>query len=275
MAAKPALKETMPKAPGSAARRPRRRAVTGSLFKQALGITKLDGTELLRALYRLRHGRAPGGEAVIAGARAALQRDDRTIGAQIGPGGASEPEVAFGVCVGAGLACRLEGKQQVVLCCCRAADTASGAFPETLRLAAEWRLPVIFVCENDQPASAAARRSALKPGLVLARAHGYGGETASCDGTNVLEVREAVEAACFAARHGKGPVLIEALTCRGPQAGAQVPPDELAYWQARDPIAKFRVMVAEADAVSPAQADAIEKDVAAEFSGAPRAAKKR
>lgn len=177
------------------------------------------------------------------------------------------------VAVGAGIACNFNKQQQVVLCFFGDGAANNGTFHESLNLAAIWDLPVVFICENNQFAMSFPAKVGFKAGNVHSRAAGYGMDGVSCDGMMVLEVREAVAKAVAKARAGGGPSLIEAVTYRyrgHSRSDAQNyrTKEEVDEWKAKDPIELFKIVLGEADAVSPDAADAIEKEVEAEVSAA-------
>lgn len=177
------------------------------------------------------------------------------------------------VATGAALACKFNRKGQVVLCFFGDGAANNGAFHEALNLAAIWDLPVVFICENNQFAMSFPAKIGFRAGNVHTRADSYGMEGVSCDGMRALDVREAVSKACERARAGKGPTLIEALTyChRGhsrSDAQSHRTKDEVEEWKAKDPISQFRIILAEADAVTPDQADKIEVEVIEEIQAA-------
>lgn len=119
--------------------------------------------------------------------------------------------------------------------------TNEGAFHESLNLAALWKLPVIFVCENNLYGEFTRqdRHQVIKD--VAERAAAYGMPGVIVDGNDVLVVREAMRDAIARARSGEGPTLLEAKTYRhrghfeGDMARYR-PKEEVEYWLARDPI---------------------------------------
>jgi pyruvate dehydrogenase E1 component alpha subunit len=119
-----------------------------------------------------------------------------------------------------------------------------GAFHEALNIASVWNLPVVFVCENNQYAMSTSieRSTAVKD--VAGRAAAYGMPGVIVDGNAFAEVAEASFAAVQRARQGLGPSLIEAKTYRTrghsrSDRNRYRSKDEIAAWQARDPIAAF------------------------------------
>jgi len=111
-------------------------------------------------------------------------------------------------------------------------------------MAALWRLPVIFLCENNRWASTTAHAESAAGGSISARAAGYGIPGESVDGNDVLAVHDAVSRAAERARRGDGPSLIEAHTIRWVghfegDAQAYRGRDEVTDGRVRDPIARL------------------------------------
>jgi acetoin:2,6-dichlorophenolindophenol oxidoreductase subunit alpha len=161
--------------------------------------------------------------------------------------------VGAGLPVANGLAweARYSGRDSVCVAFFGDGATNIGAFHEALNLAAIWRLPVIFICENNLYGEYS-HMSATTPISKLAdRAVSYGMPGEQVDGNDVLAVRSVVGAAVARARAGEGPSLVEALTYRHGghsrgDAGKYRPDSEVAAWKARDPIDQFgRQMTAE------------------------------
>ncbi|HET6448659.1 MAG TPA: thiamine pyrophosphate-dependent enzyme, partial [Conexibacter sp.] len=120
-------------------------------------------------------------------------------------------------------------------------STNIGAFHESLNLAAVWKLPCIFVCENNLYGEYSPLSSTTPVERLAERAAGYAMASAVVDGNDVLAVREATAAAAARARAGEGPTLVEALTYRHKGHSRSDPatyrPDgELEAWLERDPI---------------------------------------
>jgi acetoin:2,6-dichlorophenolindophenol oxidoreductase subunit alpha len=153
------------------------------------------------------------------------------------------------VAVGAGLSAQLRGTQQVTLAFFGDGAANEGAFHESLNLAAIWKLPVIFLCENNGYAVSTAMTDVCAGGSIAARAAAYGIPGASVDGQDVLQVWRCVQDAVDRARHGDGPTLIESLTYRfrehsemsaGFSWGEYRSSEEVKEWSSRDPIGSFR-----------------------------------
>jgi pyruvate dehydrogenase E1 component alpha subunit len=145
---------------------------------------------------------------------------------------------------GAGLACQLQKKDSVVLCFFGDGASNEGTFHESLNMAGKWRLPVVYICENNLYGMSVAFSRACAVTDVCGRARGYAMEGMKVDGQKVLEVREAVLEAAERARKGGGPTLIEAMTYRYRGHSRSDPrvyrtKEEEAYWHGRDPIKLF------------------------------------
>ncbi len=120
--------------------------------------------------------------------------------------------------------------------------TMGGAQSAARDLAAIWKLPVIYLCENNGYAVSLSFSVAANVADVAARGAGYGIPSAVVDGQDVVATYLAVRAAVERARAGEGPTLVEAKTYRyGPHAAGLVfgetrPQQEIDLWMARDPI---------------------------------------
>jgi len=153
--------------------------------------------------------------------------------------------VAGGISIvtGAGLAAQMEGKRGVAVSFFGDGASNAGPFHECLNIAAAWKLPVIYVCENNLWAAQTAAAATLALGDVAARAAGYGIPGVVVDGNDVFAVHQAAYAAVERARAGSGPTLIECKTYRWrAHTERRGQPDardraEIEAWQRRDPIA--------------------------------------
>ncbi len=166
------------------------------------------------------------------------------------------------VAAGLAWASQILGDDRVTVCFFGDGATNIGAFHEALNLAAVWRLPVVFVCENNgymeytpiERVTAVARPAAD-------RAPAYGLTALTVDGNDVLAVRGVALNAVAAARSGGGPVVVEARTYRlgghsVADAATYRPADEVAAWRERDPLTTHRE-AATAHGVDPAEIDAL------------------
>src|SRR5215467_9220133 len=115
---------------------------------------------------------------------------------------------------GAGFAIKYQGGDQVVLCYFGDGAVPEGEFHESLNLAALWKLPVIFICENNRYAMGTAIHRALAQTEIWRFAETYGIHGEAVDGMDVLAIRECVGRAVERARRDKVPALVEARTYR-------------------------------------------------------------
>jgi TPP-dependent pyruvate/acetoin dehydrogenase alpha subunit len=149
--------------------------------------------------------------------------------------------------VGMGVAlarCR-RGIQSVSIGFCGDGASCGGVFHETLNLAAVWSAPLVVVVERNQYAYMTPQDRYLPVAEISSRAAGYGIAAWSADGNDVADVHSVVADAVETARAGGGPGLVEVFTYRMHGHGAHdgqkyVPPDELAAWQERDPLRRWK-----------------------------------
>jgi acetoin:2,6-dichlorophenolindophenol oxidoreductase subunit alpha len=153
------------------------------------------------------------------------------------------------IAAGAAWSAKLRGTDQVAVAFFGDGATNIGAFHETLNLAAVWKLPVLFVCENNfymEYTPIRSVTSVVNPAADRASAHGLPAQV--IDGNDVAVVHDAVAQAAERARAGDGPTIIEAQTYRHyghsrADPAKYRPSDEVAHWMQRDPldVAKSRL----------------------------------
>ena len=174
------------------------------------------------------------------------------------------------IACGAALAAQLEDAGRVAACFFGDGATGEGEFHESLNIASLWKLPLIFVCENNQYGADNAVESVRVIDDIAMHAPAYGIPGISVDGNDVLAVREATSEAAERARRGNGPTLIHCRTFRRLfHAMRDVPPPEtrpaaqLAAWSARDrdPIARFEDYLTRHGIVTEAEVQAIRDQV--------------
>ncbi len=155
------------------------------------------------------------------------------------------------VAAGAAWSAQVRGTEQVAVCFFGDGATNIGAFHEALNFAVVWKLPVVFVCENNQYMEYTPIRSVTAVEHPAAdRAVAYGLERAIVDGNDADAVYRAAAASIAKARGGGGPSLIEAMTYRysghsRADPAKYRPPGELEEWMKRDPIALYRARLLE------------------------------
>ncbi|MHB1416279.1 MAG: thiamine pyrophosphate-dependent dehydrogenase E1 component subunit alpha, partial [Chloroflexota bacterium] len=155
------------------------------------------------------------------------------------------------VAVGAALAFKLQHKDNVVVDFFGDGAAQRGDFHEALNFAAVFRLPVVFVLENNGFAEYTPLSKHFAGEDFACRAQGYGMPGLGLDGNDVLAVYEAVQQAVARARAGQGPTLLECITYRyRNHCENQVPeynrdPSEMARWREKDPVRRLEAHLAE------------------------------
>jgi TPP-dependent pyruvate/acetoin dehydrogenase alpha subunit len=150
------------------------------------------------------------------------------------------------IACGAALAAQLEGQGRLAVCFFGDGAVAEGEFHEALNIASVWKLPIVFVCENNQYAANNAVAVQHPGGDIAAHAGPYQIPGVVVDGNDVLAVAAASDEAAARARRGEGPTLLECKTYRWHfhNMRSTVPPEtrpaeEIAAWKSRDPIARL------------------------------------
>jgi 2-oxoisovalerate dehydrogenase E1 component len=205
----------------------------------------------------------------------------RSTGCSRGRGGSMHlfsPEIGMmgtsgivGPCIlqaaGAGYSFRLLKTDQVAVAFFGDGAVNNGAFHEGLNLAAIWKLPVLFVCENNQFATEVPFQYAAGNPDVASRAASYGIAGIQLDGNDVAAIAEAASEAVARARSGDGPTLMECKTYRT-RPHAEGMGDytyrtrkEVVAWRERCPIQRYRATLVESGQAGAAELDAIDADV--------------
>jgi pyruvate dehydrogenase E1 component alpha subunit len=177
------------------------------------------------------------------------------------------------IALGAAWSAQYRGSGQVAVCFFGDGTTNIGAFHEALNMAAVWKAPVVFVCENNQYMEYTPIGTVTAvPRPAADRASAYGLEPVVVDGNDVEAVHAVATAAIERARSGEGPSLIEAITYRHgghsrADPGKYRPDDEVAAWKARDPIPAYRSRLERAG-VDAADLDAVDERARAKVAAA-------
>jgi TPP-dependent pyruvate/acetoin dehydrogenase alpha subunit len=175
--------------------------------------------------------------------------------------------------VGLGLADRMKQRACVTACFFGDGAVAEGEFHESMNLAALWKLPVLFLCENNLYAMGTRIDRALSPPDVRQKAGAYGIAVESIDGMDVQAVAEATTRAADAVRRGEGPRFIEFRTYRF-RAHSMFDPElyrdkaEVEEWKKRDPIVMLKGRLEGDSALDTAALATLEGEVAAEVAEA-------
>lgn len=154
------------------------------------------------------------------------------------------------IATGAALACKMRKSAQIVLCFFGDGATNQGVFHESLNMASLWKLPIVYVCENNLYAMSTHVRNSTAVKDLYLRASAYAMSAEPVDGMDVLAVRSSVISAVKHARAGHGPTFIECKTYRflGHSKSDQRvyrTREEEEEWKKRDPILLFSRMLVE------------------------------
>ncbi len=179
------------------------------------------------------------------------------------------------IAVGAALASKMQNNGRVAISFFGDSATNEGVFHEALNLAAIWKLPVVFVCENNGYGISVPQWQSTSVKDISVRAASYGIEGVTVDGNDVEAIYDAAQKAIAKARNGEGPTLIECKTYRwlGHWTGDPCPyrtKEEVIEWKEKCPIKRCRARllelgVSEADIVAVEEKALAAIDVAADF----------
>lgn len=174
------------------------------------------------------------------------------------------------VATGAALACQMKKEGQVVLCFFGDGASNNGTFHESLNMAGVWKLPIVYICENNLYGMSVAVKRCCTVENIADRAAAYDMDGVIVDGQHVLDVQATVAEAVEKARAGKGPTLVEAKTYRYRGHSSSDPrvyrtKEEEKYWQERDPIKLFRKLMADQKVMNEKELDAVQAEVDTEM----------
>jgi len=169
------------------------------------------------------------------------------------------------IAVGAALSAQLRKTSQVVACFFGDGASNQGTFHEAINMAATWKLPAIFVCENNLYAMGTRQSIVMNIENISDRAAAYGIPGVIVDGNDVLAVYEATLKAVERARKGEGPTLIECKTYRlkghsRVDPAKYRPKKEVEEWLTKDPIKRLKTRLLETKALTETEIHQIEKE---------------
>lgn len=187
-------------------------------------------------------------EGCCGGKGGAMHTGDISVGAMVANAivGGNLP-----IAAGVALAFKMQKKNNVVVCFFGDGASNEGSYHETMNVAGLWKLPVIFVCENNlYSATTSISLTCLQENVAADRAAIYGIPSEVVDGNDVLAVNEAATRAIARARAGEGPTILELKTYRHGghsrnDACGYRPKEEEAEWFAKDPVVLFRKKILE------------------------------
>jgi TPP-dependent pyruvate/acetoin dehydrogenase alpha subunit len=176
------------------------------------------------------------------------------------------------IATGSGLASQIQGSSEVTLAFFGDAASNQGTFHESINMAAAWKLPVVYLCENNEYGVSTNIYAVTNTADLSVRAKAYDIPGVTVDGNDVLAVYEAVKEAVDYARAGNGPSLVECKTFRmlGHFIGdpdSYRPKEITEAWKAKDPLKRYLQFLLEAG-VSQAEIDTIDRATAAEIEAA-------
>src|ERR1700691_3444856 len=182
------------------------------------------------------------------------------------------------IATGSALGAVIKGKDDVTACFFGDGASNEGTFHESLNLAAVWKLPVVFVCENNGFGEFTPMETVTSVKDIAVRAQAYAIPGHIVDGNDVLEVYRYASEAIARARAGQGPTLLECKTYRweGHVVGEQAflgsasyrTEQEVSEWKLRCPLIRFDKFAAESGKISAAELAKIKTETEAELEGA-------
>ena len=183
------------------------------------------------------------------------------------------------VAAGVGLSMKMRGQDRVALCFFGDGATSRGDWHEGINIASVWKVPVVFVCNNNQYAYSTPLERQMAVENVADRAEAYGLPGEIVDGNDILAVWESATRAIERARSGQGPTLIECKTFRMTGHSAHddagyVPPELFEYWEERDPIHRFEHFLTDRGLISPSGVDELQTRINHEIDDAIQLAEK-
>jgi len=170
--------------------------------------------------------------------------------------------------VGIALALHMRGSDQVLLSFFGDGASNLGEFHEALNMASVWKLPVVFICENNQYGMSMSVKRSMNIDRIAKRACAYAIPGVSVDGNDVLVVCQTIKAAVEHVRSGKGPVLVENVTYRWrghskSDRNLYRTHEEMESWKELCPIKRFKEKLVEAGVMDGEEAEAIDQEAKA------------
>lgn len=169
------------------------------------------------------------------------------------------------IAVGGALAAKMKGTDQVAVSFFGDGASNEGTFHEGINLAAVWKLPVVFVCENNGFGISVPVKESTSVKDISVRSAAYGIPGVTVDGNDVFAIDEAVQKAIIRAKAGEGPSLIECKTYRWMGHWTGDPQvyrtrEEVEEWKQKCPIKRLRTYLLEKRILSEKEADILEKE---------------
>ncbi len=179
--------------------------------------------------------------------------------------------------VGIGLALQMQKSTRVLLSFFGDGAANIGEFHESLNMASLWKLPIVFICDNNQYGMSMAAEKSMNIRHVADRASAYGIPGVTVDGNDVIAVHQAVKEAVGRARAGEGVSMVENLTYRWrghskSDRNLYRTPEEIKEWQENDPILRFSRQLLECRLITQEEFQQMDRDCQAEIAAAEQTA---
>jgi TPP-dependent pyruvate/acetoin dehydrogenase alpha subunit len=183
------------------------------------------------------------------------------------------------VATGIGLSFKMRGQDRVALCFFGDGATSRGDWHEGVNMASVYKVPVVFICNNNQYAYSTPLERQMAVENVADRAEAYGMPGEIVDGNDIVAVWDAATRAIERARAGEGPTLIECKTFRMTGHSAHddagyVPPELFQFWEDRDPINRFQRLLIDRGLIDQAGVEELQHRINQEIDEAIQAAEK-
>jgi TPP-dependent pyruvate/acetoin dehydrogenase alpha subunit len=183
------------------------------------------------------------------------------------------------VAAGIGLSFKMRGQDRVALCFFGDGATSRGDWHEGVNMASVYKVPVVFICNNNQYAYSTPLERQMAVENVADRAEAYGMPGEIVDGNDIVAVWDAASRAIERARAGEGPTLIECKTFRMTGHSAHddagyVPPELFQFWEDRDPINRFQRFVIDRGLIDQTAVEEMQHRINQEIDEAIQAAEK-
>ncbi len=179
----------------------------------------------------------------------------------------------MGIADGIGLAKKLKGEKKATVVFTGDGGTSEGDFHESLNVAAVWDLPVLFVIENNGYGLSTPNKEQFKGESLATRGEGYGVESLSIDGNNIVEVYTTVKEKIESIRENPRPILLECFTfrMRGHEEASgtkYVPKEVMEYWDNKDPVINFENYLLEKKVYTKGEVESLKESIKSEISEA-------
>jgi len=170
----------------------------------------------------------------------------------------------FSNAVGIGLALKMRKSKNILMCFFGDGATNEGEFHESFNMASIWKLPIVFVCDNNQYGMSMAAEKVMPNRHIAERVQSYHIPAVTVDGNDVLAVYDAVQKAVDYVRAGNGPSMVEDLTYRWrghskSDRNLYRTPEEIESWKKNDPILRFSQILIQSKVITSSEVEAMDQ----------------